>query len=746
MINIDKLKKSKKGSGLIIVIMVFAFLSIVGMAFISMSLSSYKLRIAKSNAKTGLYGAESGIDEAYGIIGNKVDESITKGDEQVNEFVKEVNLIIQNPEEKIDEKGNFQKLNHMEWENYYKLCIDKKDEPQIKNDKKTYIYTLKDNEFKKCQNKIFKLAYKENILGSESDNGIVYELNNEDNYKFNIQEDGNKEIPKIVAEGKEATEKEKNKLITINIKSNFIHKGIPKEITTNYDVYIPDYNKVYYKEIENKSIPKYPIIEKNVLVNGSMDVQGETKVKGNIYVKGKNSINENRGIILNSSKDVTFGGKVATPEDFKFIGKTKCMVEGDLFAKNVQIKENAPYSTLNVKNASMYTKDDLEIDASGSEVLIDGAYYGLSDGSESSTADKSSSININAVDNMENIDCLLKIRDLKNEGSIIMGTSYADFIKNKEEKNENGELKKDEEKKYQTGESLSIKGNYKAYSFPLIYKDQYKDDKYYKKLLDVEYEYYKFIKNPEYPHIAFVDKFLNGDKLNVFDKSKYFKYICEDEDYSELINKGNNKKDKNNNMEKGVYINWKPNKKNDISIGAIVSKGNLYESTYNLDNQIQDKVKAVTEMYKEETSEKKKFINKKEIVENYETKNLTNIIIKNKSVCSKELEKLLSKDEASIVIIDGDLTVDSDFKFTGILIVTENLTINNGGKLDITEDKEGIMNLIWDNYKILKDIFVDDGIKEKDNFESKESIGIVDKEVIIKKDNLIQMKNWKIIK
>lgn len=159
----------------------------------------------------------------------------------------------------------------------------------------------------------------------------------------------------------------------------------------------------------------------------------------------------------------------------------------------------------------------------------------------------------------------------------------------------------------------------------------------------------------------------------------------------------------------------------------------MYESTYNLDNQIQDKVKAVTEMYKEETSEKKKFINKKEIVENDETKNLTNIIIKNKSVCSKELEKLLSKDEASIVIIDGDLTVDSDFKFTGILIVTENLTINNGGKLDITEDKEGIMNLIWDNYKVLKDIFVDDGIKEKDNFESKESIGIVDKEVIIKK-------------
>ena len=388
-----KLKKSKKGSGLILVIMMFAFLSIVGMAFISMSLSSYKLRAAKSNAKTGLYGAESGIDEAYGIIGNKVDESIKKGNHEVDIFMDELKdclTDVKNKVYKLQKKNNYNNLS----ENDVKGIIDEIEEEKnyiylgdIKSciNIETYRYThKKDNQQKQyarvylddskvleSQNNIFKDTYTENILQENKDKSysddemipILKEISNcrfeMDKNKPNINADiaiGNDKYINLIKDVNNdyLNKLKQNKKIPIRINSKFKYKGVNKQVKADYIINIPPYNKSYYVKEDNQIVHKNPVFMKAISIDGNMNVGGKVDIDGDVFVVEKDKeddkkINEynkeennaDKGIIINNIQS-NFKGNVVTDRNFKIKGaENECTVTGNIFANNVLLDKNA---------------------------------------------------------------------------------------------------------------------------------------------------------------------------------------------------------------------------------------------------------------------------------------------------------------------------------------------------------------------------------------------------------------------
>ena len=64
-------KRKKRGSTLMMVIIMFAILSILGTSVIAMTSNDYYRRISETKRLENLYGAESGLDSGYNILAKK---------------------------------------------------------------------------------------------------------------------------------------------------------------------------------------------------------------------------------------------------------------------------------------------------------------------------------------------------------------------------------------------------------------------------------------------------------------------------------------------------------------------------------------------------------------------------------------------------------------------------------------------------------------------------------------------------
>ena len=85
------MKRKKQGASLIVVIIVFMFISTVSMAMLSMVAGNYKARFAESKRIENLYASDSGLDVAYNIIGKTFDAATKYANLKV-EKMKKLNL------------------------------------------------------------------------------------------------------------------------------------------------------------------------------------------------------------------------------------------------------------------------------------------------------------------------------------------------------------------------------------------------------------------------------------------------------------------------------------------------------------------------------------------------------------------------------------------------------------------------------------------------------------------------------
>ncbi|NSA17301.1 flagellar basal body-associated protein FliL [Clostridium saccharobutylicum] len=73
------MKRKKDGASLIIVIIIFMFISTVSIAMLSMIIGNYKARIAESKRAENLYASDSGLDVTYNVIGKNFDAATKYG-------------------------------------------------------------------------------------------------------------------------------------------------------------------------------------------------------------------------------------------------------------------------------------------------------------------------------------------------------------------------------------------------------------------------------------------------------------------------------------------------------------------------------------------------------------------------------------------------------------------------------------------------------------------------------------------
>lgn len=732
------MKKSKNGYAHIMVICILLVISILGMAISSLAVTNYNMAMLNSNKTSNLYASEAGLDEAYAIIGGEIDKAIEKGNDSVKKFMDNLDLIAAMQEEKKRKRS-------IEKGEYTEETCPYEDSPYINDD-----FSINKKAIEEKQNELFQEAYKGSILDSENDeNKIIAKLNNPSSYQFKVKDGETPVIQAEICEEKDESEgfkddKEKP-LLTIRVSSKFKHDDIEKKVRRDYSIFVPEYGGEYYLQYDGVKILKNPVWAKAIACDGNMSIDsGQLSIEGDIYVNGNHEDDRrDNGIILDGIDpavvDVT--GNVITSENINISSiNSNFTVNGDIYAKNVFLNKDASGSKLMVspydgKSGSVYTSDDLEIAAKDSEVCINGGYYGISDGSKSANAGQSSSININAVNNDGSVATKLTIVGK----SIIMGTSYVEAQNNKGEE-------------YQTGESVSIKGGYKAYSNTL--KKAHEDDKFNEE--NVVFDYYTPTINGSnnYPPIKFVTRYKESGSekdLTVFDKGQYYKY------YNEENKESKNKWD-------GININTQGS----IYIGTVKGQdGSIELGNYNIDDfeEVDNKVKEFNNMAygmgsdlgnKENPATVKKQVNFDAITEGvYDCGKLGVIVLLKddddynieydsyaaSSYIDYKNKTIVLNNDQGIIIAKGGLKVFDDFSFTGTIISGGDIDFSSSGNNAITYDDTVVKTLIGYRYDMFSDIFTNDSLEEEYvKFEA--NLNIENSKYSIKKDNLIKISNW----
>ena len=660
------MKKKKKASTLITLIIVIMVLTTVATALISLTFSSYRARIGETNRLENLYGAESGLDLVYNIIANSIEKAIDEGEKAVKD----------------SGETNYTKCNHI-----FKKKVSEYLQGNLKNNIENKIwFDVKNNkdESIKLNNSKGKFKIDSNV---EAVNTSKETVESGEYYKqFDI---------KLTSE------------FECNSKSGEGNKT-PRVIEARYTINVPNYLDIKYQTIYNKDYKKYKQV---IAVDGDIDLSGEVTIDGDIYAKGSSN-NEYTGIenkyngginISPSSKISVNNGNIITPRTIEINSNAKLISEdiyggnvnfgkrfsGDKYAKNGELKAN-----------SVWLRNDLAINSVGAKVDINN-FYGINDFYSLSKVNDDAKIETVVERKKEDLSSSIIINE--NEAKInisdeayIWGTAFVNS--------------------YETGESVSVKGNYKAYSYQLPLESG--DAKF--KYQDSMQLLYKIGEN----------------EVTVFDKADYIKrYDKASEDTDFAIDKpGTISLPVNNTYSIASYITESTNKEDKLN-----KEGKLIEGTELI--TLIDKQKEVTKKQEEYTekvfgmgsynwsesdNKTEVFANgeiKKSVAKGSKTDGLVDfskitegvdkkkLAIKDKDGLEKEMWLTLNKDEKKDVVIIGDggdstKYKDSDeyIKITGSsingLIVTAGDVIVTG-KVDFTGTilAKGDLKIVNDNNK-----------------------------------------------
>lgn len=243
-------------------------------------------------------------------------------------------------------------------------------------------------------------------------------------------------------------------------------------IEANYLIRVPNYNEVAVKESDTGTGSNINQLV-GFTVGGDLNVIGANKqndssanklnITGDIFVQGNefagtmNSSNRtfekySGGIILNddavTNKTIKFNNNVFTRGTFNIKNNVYVTINGDLYARNIYAgNENAlsDNSKLTVVNEAVID-NDLAVKATNTAIKIKD-FYGINDQNVDydTKTRKSSSIIINDYKTNDSNKSSVTISD----AAYIMGVAHINT--------QDG---------YPTGESVAVKGNYKAYSVP----------------------------------------------------------------------------------------------------------------------------------------------------------------------------------------------------------------------------------------------------------------------------------------
>ena len=513
-------KRKKKGSSLVMVVIITAMIFTFATSMIAMVTGDYKARLNESKELQNLYQSEAGLDLVYNTIIKNSDTATEYANKQVFDYIagiKDVNSIADN-DEKIYEvlnkkfKENFIKFlgKHETVNNTTNLSDLKATNEGAKNKVvPNSVISITDDRDEYYNNNLLYAIMNLQYLTYESTDANV-EIKNE-NLKWNpiSREIKDNQIAEIKVIGYEVDMT--NYKITIQVESTFktdssknpTYLENKKTIKTKYIVNAPDYAQNYGISADVKDINLYDASSKAIVADGNLYIKKAGKVNvngGDIWIKGTDT-NESKtslysfdkyrsGIFINESSFKVTDGKIYTNATFNLENKADVTI-GDLYAVNAYIgaqSVGAVSEENDLTATNVITNNDIAFNSPNSTINITN-YYGINDKTiESGVIDKadaamkSSTIIVNNDKNSDN-------SEINITNAVVMGVAYVET-----------------DKAYQTGESVAIRGNYAAYEYILPgYIDKFKLEQY----STAEYKA-QFIKNK------------NGSDLSVDEKAKYF--------------------------------------------------------------------------------------------------------------------------------------------------------------------------------------------------------------------------------
>lgn len=759
--------KKKKGSSLLMVIMIFAILSTLGISMLSMTSSDYYRRVGETKKLQNLYGAESGLDLSYNILAKVFESAVVYGNEGVKELINSADGRVSVVEQEIQNVKNGAAVK-------FPVSQDKPNESTLI----TVDGKINEVGYKELKDKTFKVNFNKFIdLSTEYciDSGKTIDVNGyfiiPDSYSLATDEEANEKkkfldglngtlitMPeesvidentsiKSVVQAKtrdvarDSVDVVANEEFTVGIVSEFTPDGDEiRQISSKYTMKVPEYQE--YIETNEVKMKIHPMLNKTIVVDGNMNVEGDMKVTGDVHVKGNpasidysgdygTAYNKYKGGIkvdkAISGANLNVTGDITTPSSLLIKKNSKVNVAGNICAGNIALGKTSPAddqisksSLININNPSsnygIYLSNDLSINGDEVSVNIDN-FYGINDIgtepkdntiSEANKAINSSSIIVNSNNFTE-----LKI----NKEAYILGTAYINT-----------------QDKYQTGESVAVKGNYIAYTDSLG--------------KDVEFKYDK--------PLQLISK-IDGKDATVFDKANHI------DEYADFT--GNKE---NLNLVKiilptetyatGAYItnsNIVNGKKNFVvdNAGKIKNMKSIFANNVfymggakeinKTENELIDKFPTVPEDAKTVATEIDftKLSNKDEVtVEGYRVifnNGKTPITIKG-TTGENEKTKL-----SGVIITNGDVIIEGNVEFTGLIIAEGDLNCKDGN-IEVKRDLTLVRQIIAKYYdNDLKDV-----IKEYDGL-STETIRVSvsevnDEELTFSVKNYISKGVWKV--
>ncbi|GAB6169135.1 hypothetical protein JCM1393_15950 [Clostridium carnis] len=677
------MKRRKKGSSFVIVVVVMAIIFTTATAMIGLVANDYKMRINESKNLQNMYGSDSGLDVVYNIIlknsetaillsNEKIKNNIANGDidgtsyDDINEKFKEyfIEFLGQDPEGLNPNKESLLAKGILGG-SYYKLAKDSDIEG---------ISIIKNSNLKWTEVSIYEETEKKPEIEIE---------------KYDVEKLNNK--------------------IEIIVKSTFSNlpdsNGIEnkKIIEGKYNVESPDYQQV----IESENINKYPIFDKKIITaDGNLNMKGNIDISGDIWVKGYDGNFNNKpqyafdkyinGISINNG---TFNlkGNLYTANTLKLKTEANVNINGNLYALNSYLghsnktdyAKEMPKNNILTVEKDLIVNNDLALNSKSSTIKMNN-FYGISDKTESNAENiqkalKSSSIIVNDVDSNSSI---------TSSKAYIMGVAYIDT---------------NSDEKYQTGESVAVKGNYLAYTDILDGYENRVTLRYYNPLQLIETidgsndatkkaNYFSEYYNNEQRKSK-----LKSPTINLGEVYATGAYISPEGVRNSTSNNekvaGEIKSRKNEFAQNVLSMgdNTGAGTLDDIYINGNVVKTVKNQINFNKINEINKEslIKTQGEVILNNSSEPNK-------------ESETIVIDKNKIKTPKgEIEVNYKNDTINALIVtNGNVIIKSGVKFKGNIIAGGNVTVENvAEKVQLTYDEELTNKIIASNYNQIKDIF-----------------------------------------
>lgn len=666
--------KRKKGSSLLFVVAIMAILFILGTTLLTITASNYKTRISESNKLKNLYTADSGLDVVQNIIVKTAQKAIEVAEESVLEDTE----AFENYEE-VNSKFKEEFFNFITLKYWHYISEGKNSQELIED--QLIKYSIQNSKYVKGFNNSNEITFNDVDI-----NDVIIELVSYDEI---LNSDTNN-IEKVVVGVTSTFE---------NISGELKDKKI---IETKFEITAPNFNKSLSKEDIKVAIDIYPVFDgKIITADGNITFSGQNNIKGDLWIKGDSELEENpayafdkyRGGILIENGEFNLTGNISTSRTLHLKDAAVADVDGDVYALNAYVGKSDKIGTssnniLRIENdRNLIVNNDLALNAKNSKIDLYN-FYGINDKTTSDISNldkamKSSSIIVNDADGNSTL-------NISNE-TYVMGVAYIDT--------------KDE--KYQTGESVAVKGNYLAYSDVL---EDYKDK--------VTLKYY----NP----LQLIDT-IEGS----VDKGKYFSdyykantsslksggiTLNEDKVYTvgayvsgNSVNYTGWSLDDNDNIIRGKREDFAQNVFSMGETSGVLSetidKYKLYtngEVVKTVDNQIKftndDGTSAIAEDHIFNEAYGKVIFNS--------DANIEVVISKDKiSIGSKEIA--ITDDEINgLVITAGNVIIDGEVNFNGTIMCCGNVEVIGDKIKNLNYDTDLVRKIIASNYDVLKPIFL----------------------------------------